>query len=57
LGIPLWSDELVWQKLAYIHFNPVRAGLCIYPEDYPYSSAGFYMREDKRWDFLIHVDG
>jgi putative transposase len=25
--------------LKYIHENPVRAGLCVRPEDYPYSSV------------------
>ena len=57
LGIPLWSDKVVWQKLSYIHDNPVKAGLCKRAEDYLYSSAGFYLRGDRRWDFLIHVEG
>jgi REP element-mobilizing transposase RayT len=57
LGIPLWSDWVLWQKLTYIHYNPVRAGLCKYPEDYKYSSSSFYMKSDTRWDFLTHVDG
>ncbi|HEY3404703.1 MAG TPA: transposase [Ohtaekwangia sp.] len=48
LGIPLWSDKVVWQKLAYIHDNPVKAGLCKRAEDYLYSSAGFYWNADKR---------
>ncbi len=26
------------QKMEYIHYNPVAAGLCAYPEDYKYSS-------------------
>ena len=42
LSIPLWSDKVMWQKLEYIHYNPVRAGLCEYPEEYKYSSAAFY---------------
>ncbi len=46
LGIPLWSEGTIWQKLNYIHNNPVRAGLCKYPEDYPYSSATFYRKGD-----------
>ena len=33
-----WID----QKLAYIHNNPVEAGLVREPEDYLYSSAGNY---------------
>ena|SRR5688572_9434312 len=57
LSIPLWSDKVIWQKLEYIHDNPVRAGLCELPEDYKYSSAGFYLKGEKNWDFLQHVDG
>jgi len=57
LGIPVWSDKVLWQKLAYIHDNPVKAGLCKRAEDYLYSSAAFYWSADKRWDFLVHVDG
>ena len=30
------------QKMEYIHYNPVEAGLCSYPEEYKYSSAKFY---------------
>ena len=54
LGIPLWSHEVFWQKLEYIHYNPVKAGLCEYPEDYKYSSARFYLKNEKDWDFLVH---
>jgi putative transposase len=58
LGIPLWSDKVIWQKLEYIHYNPVSAGLCLRPEDYKYSSARFYAdRGYNAWGFLVHVDG
>jgi putative transposase len=57
LSIPLWSDMVIDQKLEYIHHNPVRAGLCKYPWEYIFSSAGFYYRSDKRWKFLKHCDG
>lgn len=30
-------------KLHYIHENPMRAGLVSKAEDYPFSSAGFYL--------------
>lgn len=43
---PMWQSRfhLVIPKnpgatLQYIHQNPVRAGLCTRPEDYPWSSA------------------
>lgn len=57
LSIPLYSFNVFRQKLAYIHNNPVVAGMCRVPEDYKYSSASFYFKNDKRWDFLTHFDG
>ena len=42
LSVELFSSEVMQQKIDYIHYNPVRAGLCKYPEDYKYSSAKFY---------------
>jgi putative transposase len=57
LGIPIWSEQVLWQKLEYIHRNPVAAGLCKYPEEFKYSSAGFYYQSEKYWDFLVHCDG
>ena len=39
---PLLSVRIIRQKLRYIHENPVRAGLVVVPEDYPYSSARVY---------------
>ena len=57
LSIPLWSDKVMWQKLEYIHRNPVKAQLCRHPEEYKYSSASFYFNGEKRWNFLIHCDG
>jgi putative transposase len=56
LNIPLWSQRVTDQKLEYIHMNPVRAGLCEYPEDYKYSSARFYLLNERTWDFLTHID-
>ena len=56
LNIPLWSQRVIDQKLEYIHMNPVKAGLCEHPEDYKYSSAGFYLLNEKNWDFLTHID-
>ena len=42
LSIELRTPDVFDQKLNYIHDNPVRAGLCTYPEDYYYSSAKYY---------------
>ena len=57
LGVPLWTSEVFRQKLEYIHNNPVRAGLCKLPEDYKYSSARFYEKNEKDWVFLTHYEG
>lgn len=45
------------QKLEYIHYNPVRAGLCEMPEDYYYSSARFYHEGTNRFGMLTHFSG
>ena len=37
------------------HENPVRAGLCKYPDDYKYSSALFYKYGKDNWGFLTHL--
>ncbi len=57
LGIPLTQEKFLVQKLTYIHNNPVKAGLCEHPEDYKYSSARFYICNEKDWDFLVHYKG
>ena len=36
------SGAMLWQKLGYIHENPVRARLAERPGDYPWSSAAAY---------------
>lgn len=56
LGISLWSSNVFEQKLEYIHNNPVKVGICEYPEDYNYSSAGFYEKNKPDWDFLSHYE-
>ena len=38
----LYSQEVIMQKLNYIHQNPVRAGWVLEPEHYLYSSAVDY---------------
>ena len=41
--IELVSTKWTMQKLAYIHLNPVRAGIVVCAEDYIYSSARDYI--------------
>jgi len=47
LAIELYTPDVKFQKLKYIHHNPVQEKwqLCRLPEDYKYSSAGFYYLE------------
>ncbi len=40
--IHVYSAEVIEQKLNYIHQNPVKEGIVIYPKDYIYSSASNY---------------
>jgi putative transposase len=56
LSVELRSSNVFKQKLEYIHTNPVRAGLCALPEDYEYSSARFYERNESMWNFLNHYE-
>lgn len=37
------TERMLEQKIAYIHQNPVTAGLVDNPEDWPYSSARNYL--------------
>ncbi len=40
--IALWTLPVMWQKLNYIHLNPVRAGIVKEQTQYVYSSASDY---------------
>jgi REP element-mobilizing transposase RayT len=43
-AVPLWSAWMIWQKINYIHANPVRARLVSSARDYPWSSfRAFYL--------------
>ena len=57
LGIELFTPAVFNQKLEYIHQNPVKAGLCKYPEDYFYSSATFYEKGIDHFSMLTHYMG
>jgi putative transposase len=39
----MYNRIVLEQKLDYIHNNPVKASLCQLPEEYKYSSAGYYI--------------
>ena len=57
LSIDLVSMELFKQKLEYIHYNPVNAGICHLPEDYKYSSTRFYIDGMNSFGILTHFTG
>jgi putative transposase len=57
LSIELRTHAVFMQKLEYIHYNPVKAGLCINPEDYFYSSAKFYYKGIDDFGMLTHYSG
>ena len=37
-ALPLWSDWMIWQKINYIHNNPLKGGLVTSAADYRWSS-------------------
>jgi REP element-mobilizing transposase RayT len=57
LPVPLYTRDVILQKLNYIHNNPLQDHwrLTDIPEAYYYSSAKFYMENDTMWDFLTSV--
>jgi putative transposase len=50
----LYTHDVFMQKLEYIHWNPVKAGLCSLPEEYYYSSAKFYHTSIDDFGMLTH---
>ena len=57
LAIELYTPDVAYQKLEYIHLNPMgeKWDLVADPCDYVYSSAAFYERGDTRFEFLKHI--
>ena len=49
----IYSNKFIWQKLNYIHNNPVRTGIVQYTEDYLYSSARNYADLDSLMDIVL----
>ena len=54
LSVELRNHPVFIQKSEYIHWNPVKAGICKLPEEYKYSSALFYETGVDNWGFLTH---
>lgn len=49
--VELFSEEVIAQKMSYIHHNAVRAGLVELPEQWQYSSASFYAAHSENTPF------
>jgi putative transposase len=54
LSVDLFTESVFLQKFEYIHYNPVKAGLCRLPEQYKYSSAKFYETGVDEFGFITH---
>lgn len=50
----LWSAEVIWQKIRYIHRNPVRAKYVAKAPHYLYSSAMNYIDEKGILDVTLY---
>ena len=53
--IELWSNKVIYEKINYVHNNPVEEGLVFHPEDYVYSSAKDYSGEKGILDDVIII--
>ncbi|MDR2907168.1 MAG: transposase [Bacteroidales bacterium] len=51
--IEVWSNKVIYQKLDYIHQNPVEEGIVFSPEQYVYSSAIDYADGKGLLDVII----
>jgi putative transposase len=49
----VWSEKKLWEKLDYMHRNPVERKLVGHPKDWPWSSFSFYAKGEKG---LIRMD-
>jgi REP element-mobilizing transposase RayT len=56
LCVDLYSQEVLIQKLNYIHYNPVKSAYCVEPLDYRFSSAKFYKELEDEFSFLSRFD-
>ena len=57
LCVEVFTPSVLAQKVDYIHNNPVKAGLCTYPEEYVYSSAKYDLIAIDTFNFLSYYNG
>ncbi len=55
MAIHLFTTDVAYQKMDYIHDNPISRGLVKDPCDYRYSSAKFYELGVKEFSFLKDI--
>jgi len=53
--IELWSNKVVFEKIIYVHNNPVEEGIVFRAEEYLYSSARDYVGIKGNVDNIIIV--
>jgi putative transposase len=53
----LFTAAVFNQKLNYIHYNPVKAGICNLPEDFYFLSALVYEKGIDYFGFIEHYLG
>jgi hypothetical protein len=53
-----YNEEFIFQKLMYIHHNPVSKKWNLVKDftDYEHSSASFYERGIKKYENILHVN-
>ena len=47
---PVENESYFLSVVRYIHLNPVKAGICKTPDEYPYSSYAYYFRSNRYSD-------
>ena len=57
LAIHLYNEEIAYQKLDYVHYNPLTGHwhLVNDPCDYKFSTAKFYMLGKKEFSFITDL--
>ena len=53
-----YNEEFIFQKLDYMHHNPVRKKWNLVNDftDYEHSSASFYEKALKRYEYVVHLN-
>lgn len=47
------ADNYLLEVSRYIHLNPIKAGICLAPEDHRWSSYNFYINKKRHPDWLF----